>query len=239
MMQPELLHLLLVFLFASTASLSLATQTNAPPSKKSSLTNLGSQLLSAAVKSEAKQSQSVSTNNAAKDGNSVADGEQGLQTTFEACTLVFGILFSICLTSSNGYELILLVLSEVKDEKYRFEKLLQSLYELGSFLENNTTKPSRQTDDQHSLMVFNCITAGLNLCCTIVQTPASLERRNALREEIERRGLKGYIEKLLKQRNMLPEALHSCIDNYMKQKKVDEDQIRKQENLKRQSILQL
>lgn len=238
-MRPELLHLLLVFLFTSTASLSLTTQTNVSPSKKASLTNLGSQLLSAAVKSEAKQSQSVSTNNAAKDANSVADGEQGLHMTFEACTLVFGILLSICLTSSDGYELMLIVLSEVKDEKYRFEKLLQSLYELGSSLENNATKPSRQADDQYSLMVFNCITAGLNLCCTIVQTPASLEKRSALREEIERRGLKGYIEKLLKQRGMLPAALQSCIDNYMKQKKVDEDQIRKQESLKRQSILQL
>lgn len=238
-MRPELPHLLLVFLFASTASISPAASTNTSSSKKSSLTNLGSQLLSTAVKSEAKRSQTILTNNAAEDSNSIANGQQGFYMIVEACKLVFEILSSICLTSSDGYELILLVLSEVKDEKYRFEKLLRSLHELKGAHENRATKPSLQTDDQYNLLMFNCITAGLSLCSTIVQTPSSLERRSALREEMERRGLKDYIEKLSKQRNIFPAALQSCIDNYMSQKKADEDQIRKQEIIKKQSIIQL
>lgn len=136
------------------------------------------------------------------------------------------------------------VVSEVKGEQYRFERLIQSLHDLGAhhYHQNQkavVTKFSSMIEEQQESLVYDCVASALSFLNAIVQTPESIEKRDSLRIELERRGFEDFLKRLDIKRNVLPDSLRRQIDTYVKQKKFDQDKIRALESTKRQSILQL
>lgn len=182
-----------------------------------------------------------------ENGHDVLANDQQLPVViFKMCTMIFEILSLLCIESSNGHEVILQVLSEIKGEKYRFERLLQSLHEIKNYSsnkkkasENRISKLSSIIEEQHDLILFDCVAAALELFNSIIQTPDSVEKRVSLRTEFERRGMDACLEDLLEQKDVLPERLQKQLDIYFRQRKLDKDQIHQMENVKRQSILNL
>lgn len=159
------------------------------------------------------------------------------------CTLILEIFSALCLISGGGYSTVLAVLSDVKSEQYRFERLVQCLHDLGIHHQHAqktiVSKLSSLIEEQQELLVFDCVSAALTLFNAIVQTPQSIEKRNELRMELERRGFEEFLKKLDKRRSSLPDSLQNQLDIYFKQKVSDLDKIRVAESTKRQSILQL
>lgn len=177
--------------------------------------------------------------------NNGFDHQQLPTITFKSVSLIFQVLSSLCLVSSIGYETTLLVLSEIKGEKYRFERLIQSLQEIKSCQtkkKSNEKRPSKLpglVEEQYNLQSSDCVASALAFLNTIVQKPDSVEKRTLLREELDRRGLDAYLEKLVEQKDTLTEKLANQVDVYFRQGKADKDQMCQMENLKRQSLLQL
>lgn len=139
---------------------------------------------------------------------------------------------------------MLSVVSEVKGEQYRFERLVQSLHDLGVHHYHQSQKTivskfSSMVEDQQESMVYDCVASALSFLNALVQTPESIEKRDSLRIELERRGFEDFLKRLDIKRNVLPDSLRRQIDTYVKQKKFDQDKIRALESTKRQSILQL
>lgn len=162
---------------------------------------------------------------------------------YKLCTLIFEILSALCLVSAPGYDTVVSVISEVKGEQYRFERLVQSLHELGgiTYHEKRTvvSRLSTLIEEQQELLVFDCLTAALSLFNNIVQTPATIEKRSGLRSELERRGFEELVKRLELKKEILPDSLQKQIAMYLLQKKMDTDKLRALESTKRQSILQL
>lgn len=163
---------------------------------------------------------------------------------YKMCTLILEIFSALCLVSGSGYDTVLNVLSDVKNEQYRFERLVQCLHDLGINQQQQqqkgiVSKFSSLIEEQQELLVFDCVSAALTLFNAIVQSPKSIEKRDGLRVELERRGFEEFLKRLDSRRKSLPDSLQKQIDIYLKHKKLDEDRIRVSENTKRQSILQL
>lgn len=160
------------------------------------------------------------------------------------CSLIFEIFTSLCLLSGACYDTMLSVVSEVKGEQYRFERLVQSLQDLGVHHYHQAQKTvvskfSSMVEDQQESLVYDCVASALSFLNALVQTPESIEKRDSLRIELERRGFEDFLKRLDIKRNVLPDSLRRQIDTYVKQKKFDQDKIRALESTKRQSILQL
>jgi hypothetical protein len=101
------------------------------------------------------------------------------------------------------------------------------------------SKFSSLIEEQQELLVFDCVSAALALFNAIVQSPKSVEKRDGLRIELERRGFEEFLKRLDSRRKSLPDSLQKQIDIYLKQRQLDQDRIRVSETTKRQSILQL
>jgi hypothetical protein len=118
--------------------------------------------------------------------------DQNPQTNTDSslCILIFEILSFLC-TQPNAYDIVLNVLSEVKGEQYRFERLIQSLYHIISPTKAPFSSANSLDDET---ILYDCATAALSLFNAIVQTPKSMDRRNSLRKELERRGLDDFLK---------------------------------------------
>jgi hypothetical protein len=164
---------------------------------------------------------------------------------YKMCTLIFEVFAALCLTSVPAYNTVLAVISEVKGEQYRFERLVQCLQGLGrshqqiSPEKRVVSKLSSMIEEQQELLVFDCLAAALSLFNGIIQTPDTIEKRDILRTELERRGFEELIKRLDQKKIVLPEALQRQVEDYLKNKKMDQDKLRALESTKRQSILQL
>lgn len=135
---------------------------------------------------------------------------------------------------------MLAVISDVKGEQYRFERLLQGLQDLGvHYVHRGTSNRYSMAEDHQDLILYDCVTSALHLFNAIVQTPDTIEKRDSIRIELERRGLEDYLRRLEMKRMVLPETLKNQMNLYMKQKASDQEKIRILESTKRQSILQL
>jgi DnaJ-domain-containing protein 1 len=160
---------------------------------------------------------------------------------YKMCTLIFEIISALCLISAAGYDTVLDVISQVKGEQYRFERLVQGLHDLTHAYKHSgiVSKLSSLIEEQQELLVFDCIASGLGLFNAIVEQPEKIEKRDALRTELERRGFEDFLKRLDQKRHTLPDSLQKQMDTYLKQKKMDGDKLRVLENNKRASILQL
>jgi hypothetical protein len=177
-MRPVVLHHLIIALFASLATiyscyypqptLSLSSSVFR---KSPSITSIGSQLIS---------SRTSTSNNASS-----------ASTCSKISALIFEIFTALCLSSQAGYDVILKMISEVKGEQYRFERLVQALQDLGII-----TKPD-------NLLLYDCAASALAFFNAIVQTPRVIEKRNSLRTELERRGLEAFLKVCMIGRNEL------------------------------------
>lgn len=258
-MRPMVLHHLMIALFACLASISSLSihqlRPTSPTSvfrKSPSVTSIGSQLLpsfsansgsnhpipspSVSITSAyAKDSKSITTTTAAHLGTSTM--------AYKMCTLIFEIFAGLCLVSIGGYETMLAVLSEIKGEQYRFERLVHGLHDLIGVQAHKhngiVSKLSSLIEEQQELLVFDSIASALSMFNAIVNQPPTIEKRDALRTELERRGFEEFLKRLDIKRHTLPDSLQKQMDIYLKQKKMDGDKIRALENNKRQSILQL
>jgi hypothetical protein len=251
-MRPVVLHHLMIALLACLASISVVLHPSSSTSlfrKSPSITSIGSQLLpsfSTTSRDNVSPSPSRSTVSINNKENNHKDNNTNSSSTmaYKMCTLIFEIFSALCLTSHGGYDTVMLVISEVKEEQYRFERLVQGLHDLlytAPQQQTAVSKLSMLIEEQQELLVFDCVAAALGLFNAIVQTPQTIEKRDALRTELERRGLEEFINsrRLNVNSSPLPDSLQKQLDSYFKQKKSDQDKIRALESTKRQSILQL
>lgn len=248
-------------LLAWLASISVVNPTPSSSSsmfkKSPSITSIGSQLLpsfsSNSLNNIPSPSRSTTSlhnkENSGKD-NSSLHGNAASTSAYKMSVQIFEIFSMLCTTSTQGYETVMSVISEVKGEQYRFERLVQSLHNLGvttqqhhhGFLDKktkSTSKLSSLIEEQQEILVYDCLTAALCLLNNIVQAPQTIETRDSLRAELERRGFEDLIQRLEQKRDVLSEALAKQVALYIQKKKMDLDQIRAVQQTKRQSILQM
>lgn len=260
-MRPVVLHHLIIALFACLASISVVQPTPSSSSivfkRSPSITSIGSQLLpSFSTNSSSNNNNSISpspsrstASNQTKDLSNNTNANTNASTmAYKICTLIFEILSALCIVNAPGYDTLLAVISEVKGEQYRFERLVQSLHELGGIIQSNSVYTEKKNvanrlstfiENQQELLVFDCLTAALSLFNSIVQTPNTVEKRNGLRSELERRGFEELVKRLEQKKELLPDSLEKQISMYLLKKKMDTDKLRVLESTKRQSILQL
>lgn len=248
-MRPVVLHHLMIALFSCLANISAASPTPSTSMSSSvfrrspSITSIGSQLLPSFSTNSCNNISSPSRSTAStKDSNTSTSSPSASTMAYKMCSLIFDIFTSLCLLSGGCYDIVMAVVSEVKGEQYRFERLVQSLHDLGVHHYGQKTvvsKFSSMIEEQQELLVFDCVASALSFLNAIVQTPESVEKRDSLRTELERRGFEDVLKRLDIKRNVLPDSLRRKIDAYVKQKKFDQDKIRALESTKRQSILQL
>ncbi|KAI9251127.1 hypothetical protein EDC94DRAFT_293974 [Helicostylum pulchrum] len=239
-MRPVVLHHLMIALFACLSSLSIIHPTPSTSLSSSvfrrspSITSIGSQLLPSFSTSSSNNLPSPSRSTASiKENVATSSSSTTYIMAYKMCTLIFEIFTSLCLLSGTCYDTILSVISDVKGEQYRFERLVQALHDLGIL------QRSKYSDEQQELVIYDCIASSLHFFNAIVQTPQLIETRDSLRTELERRGLEDFLKRLEVKRNVLPENLKAQMDSYFNQKKFDQEKIQVLENTKRQSILQL
>lgn len=255
-MRPVVLHHLIIALFACLASISVVQPTPSSSSlvfkKSPSITSIGSQLLPSfstnsssnnISPSPSRSTASNHTKDSSHNSSNSNNGSNASNMAYKMCTLIFEILSALCLVSAPGYDTVVSVISEVKGEQYRFERLVQSLHELGgiTYHEKKTvvSRLSTLIEEQQELLVFDCLTAALSLFNSIVQTPDTIEKRSGLRSELERRGFEELVKRLEQKKEILPDALQKQIAMYLLRKKMDTDKLRALESTKRQSILQM
>jgi hypothetical protein len=260
-MRPVVLHHLIVALFACLAFISVVQPTPSSSSivfkKSPSITSIGSQLLpSFSTNSNSNNnnnispspSRSTASHHIKDSSNSNNSSINASAMAYKMCTLIFEILSALCIVNAPGYDTVLAVISEVKGEQYRFERLVQSLHDLGGITQNNSVCHEKKNivnrlssfiEEQQELLVFDCLSAALSLFNSIVQTPSTIEKRNGLRTELERRGFEELIKQLEQKKELLPDSLEKQISMYLLRKKMDTDKLRALESIKRQSILQL
>lgn len=260
-MRPVVLHHLIIALFACLASISVVQPTPSSSSivfkKSPSITSIGSQLLpSFSTNSNSNNNNNISpspsrstASNHTKDSSNNNNANTNASTmAYKMCTLIFEILSALCIVNASSYDTVLAVISEVKGEQYRFERLVQSLHELGGITQSNGVYHDKKNavsglssfiNEQQELLVFDCLTAALSLFNNIVQTPNTIEKRSGLRSELERRGFEELVKRLEQKKERLPDSLEKQISMYLLRKKMDADKLRALESTKRQSILQL
>jgi hypothetical protein len=165
---------------------------------------------------------------------------------YKMSTLIFEIFAALCLVSAQGYDIVLAVISEVKGEQYRFERLVQCLQGLGNRLQHNMSPEKRivrnltsAIEEQQEPLVFDCLAAALSLFNGLVQTPDTVEKRDVLRIELERRGFEELTKSLDQKKKALSESLQKQVEVYLQNKKMDQEKIQALQSTKRQSILQL
>lgn len=195
-MRPALLHHLLFALLAGLASVTPATTTNHGPAPTStySTATLGRSPSTLSIGSTLQPS--VSTTYSSMEAPSIGPSSaltdvpcspDRLQTILRICVHLFEILAGLCLLSHQGYQAVLTVLSEIRGEQYRFERLVKRLRELAGSLSN-------QEDDGVVKAIWECQTAGIGLFNAIANTPETIETRRSLRTELERRGLDEHLK---------------------------------------------
>ncbi|RCH79977.1 hypothetical protein CU098_001618, partial [Rhizopus stolonifer] len=172
-----------------------------------------------------------------------AKDSEAIEISYKICIIIFEIFSALCLVSTAGYDAMIAVLSQIKDEQYRFERLVQSLHDLGVTHSSTEKKVvgnfSTLIEEQQEPLAFDCAAAALSMFNNIVHTPDTVEKRNALRSELERRGFEELIRCLYQKRHMLPNALEEQVTIYLQQKRLDQEKSSAMEKNKRQSILQL
>lgn len=253
-MRPVVLHHLIVALLAFLALITAVQSTSTNAFKKSpSITSIGSQLLPSFSSNNNSNnivpSPSRSTaSNYTKDtfnssNNSNTSNSNATNMAYKICTLIFEIFSALCLANAPSYDIVLSVISEVKGEQYRFERLVQSLQELGGISHHEkksiVSRLSTLIEEQQELLVFDCLTAALSFFNNIVQTPTTIEKRSGLRSELERRGFEELVKHLQQKKEILPDSLEKQISVYLLGRKMDTDKLRALESTKRQSILQM
>ncbi|KAI9476286.1 MAG: hypothetical protein EXX96DRAFT_294286 [Benjaminiella poitrasii] len=215
--------------------------------KSSSIVSLGSQLLPSKFSSNntVPSSPSISSVTSILIHGEQDNSDGGLNPasrilatiiSYKTCTLIFELLSTLCLASvASGYDVVINILSEVKGEQYRFERLVQNIQRL---YETYYDQQDNISDD-HALLIFDCLTAALSLFNNIVRKPDVIEKRDSLRMELERRGFEELVTRLEAEKESLPESLQKQVSLYHRDKKVDQDKISALQNAKRQSLLQL
>lgn len=243
-------------LLACLASISVVNPTPSSSSsmfkKSPSITSIGSQLIPSFssnslnnIPSPSRSTTSIHKDNGKDSSNS---GNAVSTSAYKMGVQIFEIFSSLCTASAQGYDTVITVISEVKGEQYRFERLIQSLHNLGGTTnqgfylnhdKKHTSKLSSLIEEQQEILVYDCLTAALNLFNNIVQIPKKTETRDSLRNELERRGFEELVHRLEQKKDSLPDALEKQVTLYFQKKRADQDQIRASQQTKRQSILQL
>jgi hypothetical protein len=145
--------------------------------KSPSLSSIGSHLLPSFSTSTITSTQVANGSASSQDANG-----KSLGTLFKVCGQVFQVFIALCLTSDKSYEALLQVLSEIRGEQYRFERLIQFLC---SFRIDLAVVDA---------MVWECKTLALSFFNAIVNSSESIETRCALRSELDRRGFDDYLK---------------------------------------------
>lgn len=186
MLRPSILHQLLLSLFSALAIILTVhgprgghTESTSLFGKSPSLSSIGSHLLPSF-------STSTITGSHVSNGSGHASTQdtngKSLGTLFKICGQVFQVFIALCLASHKSYEALLQVLSEIRGEQYRFDRLIQSLC---SFRVDLAVVDA---------MVWECKTLALSFFNAIVNSSESIETRCALRSELERRGFDDYLK---------------------------------------------
>ncbi|KAI8339251.1 hypothetical protein BC941DRAFT_422524 [Chlamydoabsidia padenii] len=222
-MRPSILHQLLLSLFgALTVILAVHGPRGGQPestslfSKSPSLSSIGSHLLPSF-------STSTLTNNQAGSTGTESNQGKSLGTVFKLCGQVFLVFNALCAASQRSYEVLLQVLSEIRGEQYRFERLIQNLCSFRVDLA--VVDP----------MVWEFKASALTFFNAIVNSSESIETRRALRTELDRRGFDEYL-KILRSSSSITQPVEYQIKTYIDEKHTDLDLIRTVENVKRQSV---
>ncbi|KAI8328615.1 hypothetical protein EDC96DRAFT_71023 [Choanephora cucurbitarum] len=173
---------------------------------------------------------------------SILESRTMTTTSYKISVLIFEMFASLCMASPVTYNVINNVLSEVKGEQYRFERLIRCLQDLEidkRACGNDIAQSMHLLEEQERQEKYDCAIAALSFFNSMIQAPNTAEERNSLRMELERRGFEDFTNSLYHIKESLPSRLEKQIANYIANKQMDLKKIECIESNKRQSILQL
>lgn len=182
-MKPSILHHLVLVLLVS-----LSCQGEAIVAAPGPVGVSPSHTVSTATMTNATMTRSGSAASLMAVANDASALSENLALSLRICIHIFQLFSSLCLLSIQGYQVVLSVFSEVRDEQYRFERTLQRLQDL---LTNTVAINDLQADDVS--VFWECQVAAINLFNSIANTPETIDTRRSMQTELERRGLDQHL----------------------------------------------